>query len=132
MMVLLQYLSNFWRTLEIPLTNCEISHQLDRSTNCFLVDGAAAGQEPRFKITDTKLCDPVVPLSTQDNVKLLEQVKSGFKKTIDPSFQGVNKLFVSSFEDINVRESYKRYFLPTIEIKDYNVMIDGRNFLVNQ
>ena len=46
----------------------------------------------------------------------------------DPIFLGVNRLFVLSFEDKNVQESYKRYFLPTVEIKDYNVMINGRNF----
>ena len=49
----------------------------------------------------------------------------------DPIFLGVNRLFVLSFEDKNVQESYKRYFLPTVEIKDYNVMINGRNFLIS-
>ena len=47
---------------------------------------------------------------------------------IDPSFHGVNRLLVLSRENIRQRTSYKQYFLPTIEIKDYNVMIDGRNF----
>ena len=47
---------------------------------------------------------------------------------IDPSFQGVNRLFVLSFKDDDGRESHKQYYLPTVEIKDYNVMIDGRNF----
>ena len=47
---------------------------------------------------------------------------------IDPSFQRVNRLFVLSFKYENGRESYKRYYLPTVQIKDYNVMIDGRNF----
>ena len=47
---------------------------------------------------------------------------------IDPSFQGVNRLFVLSFENDAHRKTYKRYFLPTVEIKDYNVMIDGKNF----
>ena len=46
---------------------------------------------------------------------------------IDPSFQGVNRLFVLSFEDRREQESYKQYFLPSVEIKDYNVMINGRN-----
>ena len=44
------------------------------------------------------------------------------------SFQGENRLFVKSFENENSRRSYKRYYLSTIEIKDYNVLIDGRNF----
>ena len=47
---------------------------------------------------------------------------------IDPSFQGVNRRFVLSFKDDDGRESHKQYYLPTVEIKDYNVMIDGRNF----
>ena len=47
---------------------------------------------------------------------------------IDPSFQGVNRLFVLSFKDDDGRQSHKQYYLPTVEIKDYNVMIDGRNF----
>ena len=47
---------------------------------------------------------------------------------IDPSFRGVNRLFVLSFKDEDDRESYKKYYLPTLEIKDYHAMIDGRNF----
>ena len=104
----------------------------------------------KFKITDTKLSVPVVTLSTQDNAKLLQQLKSGFKRTInwnkyqtkvtiegvnqyldfliDPGFQGVNRLFVLSFENEGDRKVHKGYYyLPKIEIKDYNVMIDGKN-----
>ena len=47
---------------------------------------------------------------------------------IDPNFQGVNRLFVVSFEDKNFREKHRRYFFHTVEIKDYSVMINGRNF----
>ena len=101
-------------------------------------------------ITNTKLYAPVVTLSTQDNVKLLQQLKSGFKRKItwnkyqssiktfaqnrylnyliNPSFQGVNKLFVLSFENENDRTSHSTYYLLQVEIKYYNVMIDGRNF----
>ena len=43
---------------------------------------------------------------------------------IDTNFQGVNRVFVLSFEDSRVRESYKQYFLSAVEIKDYNTMID--------
>ena len=67
------------RTLEMPLINCEISFIL----TCFLVAGTAANQEPTFTITDTKLYVPVVTLSTQDNVKLLKQLESGFKRIIN-------------------------------------------------
>ena len=48
---------------------------------------------------------------------------------VDPSFQGVNIIFVLPFENDNGQESYTQYYLPTAEIKDYMVMIDGRNFL---
>ena len=104
----------------------------------------------KFKTTDTKLYIPVVTLSTQDNEKLLQQSKSGFKRTInwnkyqpkvsperqnqyldfliDPSFQGVNRLFVLSFENEEDRKVNTGYYLPKVEIKDYNFMIDGKNF----
>ena len=107
-------------------------------------------QVPTFTITETNLYVPVVTLSTQDNAKLLPQLKSGFKRTIswnkylpkpellacdpnlnhliEPSFQGVNRLFVLAFENDAQRTSNKRYYIPNVEIKDYNVMIDGKNF----
>ena len=76
----LKYLSNFWRTLEMPLINCEINFILTWSNRCFIIDNPIAGQEPTFKITDTKLYVPVVTLSTtQDNAKLLEQSNNYYK-----------------------------------------------------
>ena len=80
-MVVLKYLNNFWRTLEIPLIISEINLMLTWSKNWVLSD-TAANQEIKFAITDTKLYLPVLTLSTQDNVKLLRQLKSGFKRTI--------------------------------------------------
>ena len=74
--VSLKYLSNFWRTLEMPLINCEVNVILTWSKDCVI---SSATGETKFKITDTKLYVPVVTLSTQDNVKLLQQLKSGFK-----------------------------------------------------
>ena len=96
-----------------------------------------------------KLYVPIVTLSTRDNANLLEQLKSRFKRTINlnkhepkvsvehrnryfdfvisPSFQGVKRLFVLSFENTSGRRSYTRYYLPLVEIKDYNVIIDRRN-----
>ena len=50
---------------------------------------------------------------------------------MNPSFQGVNRLFVLSFEDRNIWQSYKKYFLPIEKITDQNILIDGRN-LINQ
>ena len=63
-MVSLKYLRNFWRKLELPLNNCEISLMLTWSENCFLITGTAANQEPKFTKTDTKLYVPIVTLSS--------------------------------------------------------------------
>ena len=81
-MVPLKYLSNLWRALEMLLINYEISIILTWSANC-VISNAAANQATTFAITDTKLYVPVVTLSTQDNEKLLQQLKSGFKLTIN-------------------------------------------------
>ena len=149
-MVPLKYLSNFCRTLEMPLINCEINLILTWSTNCVIVSTNIANQNATIQITDTKLYVPVVTLSIQDNFKLLQQLKSGFKRVIgwnkylskpellaqnpnlnhllEPSFQGVNRLFVLAFENYTQRTSAKGYYLPNVEIKNYNVMINGKNF----
>ena len=102
-MVPLKYLSNFWKTLEMPLINCEVELILNWSANCVIIYTNVDNQVPTFTITETNLYVPVVTLSTQDNVKLLPQLKLGFKRTIswskylanlnhliEPSFQGVN------------------------------------------
>ena len=103
-MVPLKYLSNFWRTLEMSLINCEVETILDWSVNCVII------------YTNVENHVPVVTLSTQGNTKLLPHLKSGFKRTIiwnkylekaellarnrnlnhliEPSFQGVNRPFV--------------------------------------
>ena len=47
---------------------------------------------------------------------------------IETSFQGLNRLFILAFEDDTQRISRKRDYIPNVEIKDYNVMIDGKNF----
>ena len=64
----LKYLSNFWRTLEMPLINCEINLILTLSEDCVISSATGA---IKFKITDTKLYVAVVILSTQDDAKLL-------------------------------------------------------------
>ena len=140
-MVPLKYLSNFWRTLEMPLINCEVNLILTWSADCVIIYTNVANQVPTFTITETNLYVPVVTLSTQDNAKLLPQLKSGFKRTIswnkylskpellaqnpnlnhlvELSFQDVNRLFVLAFEDDTQRTSNKIYHLPNVEIKDY-------------
>ena len=147
----LKYLSNFWRTLEMSLINCEVNLILTWSSTCVITNSKGAG---KFAITDTKLYVPVVTLSTQDNAKLLQQLKSGFKRTINwnkyqsdpktyaqnrylnhlvkPIFQGVNRLFVLSFENENDRTLHSDYYLLKVEIKDYNVMIMVKTFSIKQ
>ena len=80
-MVPLKYLSNFWRTLEMPLINCKVELILDWSANCVTIYTNVDIQVPTFTITETNLYVPVVTLSIQDNTKLLLQLKSGFKRT---------------------------------------------------
>ena len=133
----------------MPLINCNISLFLTCSSTCVITNSTAEG---RFTITDTKLFVPVITLSTQDNTILLQQLKSGFSRTINwnqyqsdpktyaqnrylnhlinPSFQGVNRLFVLSFENENDRTSHSNYYLPKVEKKNYMVMIDGKNVFV--
>ena len=79
-MVPLKYLSHFWRTLIMPVINFEINLILTWLSICVITNSTGAG---RFKKTNTKLYVSVVILSTQDNAKLLQQLKSGFKKTIN-------------------------------------------------
>ena len=106
-----------------------------------------------FQITDTKLYVPVVTLSKENDIKLLEQLKSGFKRTIkwnkyrsqmtvqpqnnnldyviDSTFTNVNRLFALLFTTDNAgdnRDSFSHYYLPNVEIKDFNVLIDGKSF----
>ena len=146
-MVPLKYLSNFWRIFEMPLINCEVNLILTWSSTCAITNSTGTGT---FAITDTKLCVTVVTLLTQDHSRLLLQLKSGFKRTInwnkylskpelltqnpnlnhlvEPSFQGVNRLFAVAFENDTQRTSHSGYYLPNVEIKDYNIMINGENF----
>ena len=87
----LKYLRNFWRSLEMSLTNCEVELILAWSKNCALADMAVNSDtnpaivQPtglEFQIADTKLHVPVVTLSTKDDNNFLEQLESGFKITI--------------------------------------------------
>ena len=96
----------------MPLINCELELILDWSVSCAIICTNVANQVPTFTITETNLYVPVVTLSTNDNSKLLPQLKNGFKRTItwnkylvksellaknvnlnhliDPSFQGIS------------------------------------------
>ena len=142
----------------MPLINCEVALILTWSKNCILTSKATRDADRNsnpavaavnnatgatFEITDTKLYLPVVTLSTEDDNKLLEQLKTGFKSTIkwnkyrseisnqdktnglnyliDPKFTKANRLFVLSSgkddEDINNRFSFSEYYMPNVEIR---------------
>ena len=142
----LKYLSIFWRTLEILLIKCAINLILT-SSNCVITSSTSA---EAFSITYAKHYVSVVTLATVDNARLLQGLKSSFKKKtvkwnehqskvtierqneyldnlIDPRFQGLNTLFALSFENNANRTGNTEYFLPKLEMKDYNVMIKGQN-----
>ena len=131
----------------MSLINCEVNLILTWLSTCVTNNSTGAGT---FAITDTRLYVPVVTLSTQEYTKLLQQLKSGFTRVInwnkylskpellaqnsnlnhlvEPSFQGVNRLFVLAFENDAGRTSHSGYYLPNVEIKDYNIMINGESF----
>ena len=76
----LKYLSNLWRSLEMPLINCKIRLELNWIEDCIL--SSSTGDPAKFKITDAKLHAPIVTLSTKDNVNLTKQLSDGFKRSV--------------------------------------------------
>ena len=151
----LKYLSNFFRSLEMPLINCKIKLNLTWKKECILSTGVG---EALFIINNTKLYVPVVTLSKEDNKDFIEQQNKGFQRSIywnkyktkeinenadanvfkyinlDPSFQGVNRLLVMAYNRANgqpTRNGRRKYYLPRIDLEKYNVIIDGRNFYDN-
>ena len=151
----LKYLSNFFRSLELPRINCKIKLNLTWKKECVLSNQAGNAV---FIINDTKMYVPVVTLSKEDNKDFTEQQNKVFQGSIywneyktkelnsnknanvfkyinlDPSFQGVNRLFVMSYSRVDgqpTRNGQQKYYLPTIDVNKYNVIIDGRNFYDN-
>ena len=167
----LKHLSNFWRTLDMLLINCEVSLTLTWSENCVLTDittHAARNANPNadppveargriniptnatFQITDAKLYVTLVILSTENDKTFFEQLRTGFKRTIkwnkyrsemtnqtknnnlnyltDPKFIKVNRLFVLSFENKEDRTSFSKYYVPNVQTKDFDVLINGKRF----
>ena len=85
----LKYLSNFWRSLEMPLINCKVELSLNWIQNCVLTSAAidanadaTGGESATFKITDGKFCVPIVTLSAEDNVKLSKLLGGRFKRPV--------------------------------------------------
>ena len=151
----LKYLNNFFRSLEMLLINCKIKLNLTWKKECVLSTGAG---EAVFIINDIKLYVPVVTLSKEDNKGFIEQQNKGFQRFIywneyktkevnedddanvfkcinlDPSFQGVNRLFVMAYNRVNgqpTRNGQRKYYLPRISLNKYNVIIDGQKFYEN-
>ena len=113
----LKYLTNFWRTLEMPWINCEVNLILTSSIDCVITNSTGAA---KFTMTETKHYVFVATFLELDNAKLLQQLKSGFKRLINwdkyesnlktfagkrylnhlinPSFPGVNRLYVLSWK----------------------------------
>ena len=138
----------------MPLINCKVYLELNWIEGCIL---SSAGDSAKFAITDTKLHVPIVTLSTKDSANLAKQLNEGFKRSVywnsyetkpakvieqgkniyellNASFQGVKRLFVFAYsiadggnDEAGIKIN-KKYFLPIGEIKNYNVLIDGRNF----
>ena len=166
--VTLKHLSNFWRNLNIPLIIFELELILTWFKNCVLIKKSTEDadyhadpivyeidnpENTTFQTTDTKLYVPVVTLSKENDIKLLEQLKSRFKRTIkwnkyrsqmtiqpqnynlnyliDPTFTNVSRLFVLSFprnNNTDSRYSNSNYYIPKVKISDFNVLIDGKRF----
>ena len=151
----LKYLSNFFRSLEMPLINCKIKLNLTWKKECVLSTDAGNAV---FIINDTKMYVPVVTLSKEDNKDFIEQQNKGFQRSIywneykskeinenadanvfkyinlDPSFQSVNRLFVTAYNRVDGqpnRDDQRKFYLPRIDLNKYNVIIDGRNFYDN-
>ena len=89
--VLLKYLSNFSRILEMRLINCGIILILNWLPTFVIINSTG---KVKFDITDTKLLVPVVTLSTEDNTELLKQSNSGFKRTFTWNKKQVRKSVV--------------------------------------
>ena len=151
----LKYLGNFWRALNIPLISCGVSLELKWDKNCIITslqqrdigggnrDNAPTGAT--LAINDCKLYVPAVTLSKDDEIKLLTNSKSGFKREtiwnkyrsqmtteavnnnlnilIDPTFTNVNRLFVLAYQNADYRQSFSQFYLPNVMVKDYNVII---------
>ena len=149
----LKYLSKVWRSLEMPLINCEVELSLTWDPNCVQSNLVGASN---FTITDTKPYVPIVTLSTEDNTKLSKILSGGFKRPVywnkykiisnktycendyireflDASYQGVKRLFALAYRDSGganrvTADFHRRYFLPRVKIENYNTEIDERNF----
>ena len=147
----LKYLSNFFRSLEIPLINCKIKLNLTWKKECVLSNQAGAAV---FIINDTKMYVPFVTLSKEDNKDFIEQENKGFQRSIywneyktkeqtenadanspkyislDPSFQGVNRVFIMTYNRVDgqpTRNGQRKYYLPRIDFQSKVILKNIEN-----
>ena len=132
LVVPVKYISNFFRSLEMPLVNCKVDLELTWTKDCVISSvNAAANTVVSFKITDTKLYVPIVNEYKAVPDANATATADPYTKTLDASFQGVNRLFVLGFNrtaNNPTRSRFRQYYLPRTDIRKYNVLIDGRNF----
>ena len=131
----LKYFSNFWRSLEMSFINCEVELSLSWDPSCVQSNLVGAST---CKITDAKLYVPIVNFrfywnKYKINPNQTYNENDYIRELLDASYQGVKRLFVLAYRDFGganrvTADSHRRYFLPRIKIKNYNIEIDGRNF----
>ena len=156
----LKYLGNFWKALNIPLIICEVSLELKWDENCVItsleqrdIGGGNRDNAPTgaiLAINDCKLYVPTVTLSKDDEIKLLTNLKSGFKREIiwnkyrsqmtteavnnnlniliGIRLTNVNRLFVLAYQNADDRQSQSQFCLPRVMVKDFNVIVDKLAF----
>ena len=122
----LKYLGNFWRSLDMPLIDCEITLILSWYKDCVLVNKAIRDAAGAIVEVNT----PSKAELSITNCKLyVQQVNNNLNYLINPTFNNVNRLFVLAYENEDDMRSYSKYYTPTVAIKDYNVLVDRKAFL---
>ena len=107
----LKYLSNFWRSLEMPLINCKVELLLKWTENCVLTTAANANKA-NFKVTDAKRYVLIVTLSIEDNSKLTELLNEGFKRPVYWNEYKVTPIKIVNIATVN-EEKYIRELLDS-------------------
>ena len=154
--IVVKYLCNIWTSLTLPLTSCEVELDLLWTKDCVLIERHSNITVVNFVITSTTLYVSVVTLSIIDNIKLLENLKQGFIRTIsltiyrseittqpknnnagykiDPTYRNIIRLFVLSLKNADndpTRNSFVKFYMPLVEVKDFNASINNKPFLIN-
>ena len=155
MAIPLKYLGNFWRALNIPLISCEVFLELKWVTNCVKTrleqrdigrgNGDNAPTGATLAINDCKLYVPAVTLSKDNEIRLLTNLKSRFKREIiwnkyrsqmtteavnnnlniliDPTFTNVNRLCVLVYQNADDRQSFSQFYLPNVMVKTIMLLL---------